>query len=113
MLEKDCDEDCKGADREHETMSGHFEMGIWIEDPKPPIEPMVMKVKISVDDSDIQRAKQGLEAIHNLFTISLKKSTDIQACTARMCANNIQLECHLKQVIVDDFGHCTYYRLEK
>ncbi len=94
-------------------MSGHFEKGAWVENPKSPIEPMMVNVKIKVDDSEIQGAIKGMETIQKLFTFPQKKSTDIQVCTARMCANNIMLECALKRVIVDDFGHCHYYRLEK
>jgi hypothetical protein len=42
-------------------MTGHFEKGAWIEDPKLPPEPMVMRVRIDVDDTQVQRLKATLE----------------------------------------------------
>jgi hypothetical protein len=40
-------------------MTGHFEKGIWIEDAKPPAEPMIVRVKVEVDDTRV-RALQAL-----------------------------------------------------
>jgi hypothetical protein len=48
-------------------MTGHFEKGIWIEDAKPPQDPMVVRVKCEVDDSGIRRVKALLEEMQPLL----------------------------------------------
>jgi hypothetical protein len=35
-------------------MTGHFKRGVWFEDPKPPVEPMMIKVKVDLDTSDAE-----------------------------------------------------------
>lgn len=48
-------------------MTGHFERGVWIEDAKPPQDPMVVRVKIEVDDSQVQAVKALLEEMQPLL----------------------------------------------
>lgn len=48
-------------------MTGHFEKGIWIEDAKPPQEPMVVRVKVNVDDSAVRALKALLEEMQPLL----------------------------------------------
>jgi hypothetical protein len=59
--------------KEMVIMTGHFEKGIWIEDPKLPFEPLVVKVKVEVDDSQ-------MKALQVLFT-------KIQSTSARIKRN--------------------------
>jgi len=42
-------------------MTGHFEKGMWIEDPKPVPEPMTMKVKIDIDDTQVRAVRASID----------------------------------------------------
>lgn len=50
-------------------MTGHFEKGRWIEDEQPPRErePMIMRVKVEVDDSAVRALKSLLEEMQPLL----------------------------------------------
>jgi len=48
-------------------MTGHFEKGIWIEDEKPALEPMVVRVKVEIDDSRIREVKALMEGMQPLL----------------------------------------------
>lgn len=50
-------------------MTGRFENGVWIEDPKPELEPMVMKVRIDIDDTQVRAFKSSIDEM----TIALER----------------------------------------
>jgi len=57
-------------------MTGHFEKGAWIEDPKLPPEPMVVRVRIDVDSTQVQRLKATLEECEQTIDRIRAKSPD-------------------------------------
>ena len=53
-------------------MTGHFEKGAWIEDPKLPPEPVVVEVRIDVDDTQVQQLKATIEALQQTIEFLCK-----------------------------------------
>jgi hypothetical protein len=48
-------------------MTGHFKEGVWIEDPKPPREDLVMQVKVNVDDNQVKECLAMLKEMQPLL----------------------------------------------
>lgn len=94
-------------------MTGCFEKGIWIEAPKPPIEPMIMRVKIDVDDSGIRKLKTAAEKAYALLT----PGTEMRICLNSFCDNWWRHTagknpgfCNCKAIEIDKDGKCMNFR---
>jgi hypothetical protein len=53
-------------------MTGHFEKGVWVNDPQ---KPSVLEYTISVDTSQVEALKKRLEEMRDLFAVPESLST--------------------------------------